>query len=361
MWLTDIKPENLMLVADPVAPGGERVKVLDFGIAKLTGERESGAAKTDTHAVMGTPMYMSPEQCSGAGRVDARTDVYALGCVLYQALAGRPPFEAEGAGELIGMHLFQTPKPLAELAPELPQPVTELVHRMLAKDKSQRPDMATTAHETSQLISQLSTGGFQSASTSWESRHSAPQGTPSSQATTIGGTAAQVLPQKRRRQLFILASTGTCAIGAIAVAFYSQQPERSRTPAASPAMSARAGIQPDLSSAPRGAAASSPADLRLAKHIFWRLETQPSEAFVIDPLGTVVGLTPWVHEQDPGTGQTRFRIKLDGYLDTEVFFDHAESSSLSVSLQRKAPTKGMKTPSTAGAPVSKKREIGYEE
>jgi len=78
----DLKPDNLMLVPDPVAPGGERVKLLDFGIAKLLKAADSNAPKTNTLAVMGTPMYMSPEQCAGAGGVDAKTDVYSLGCLL---------------------------------------------------------------------------------------------------------------------------------------------------------------------------------------------------------------------------------------------------------------------------------------
>lgn len=155
----DLKPDNLMLVADPIAPGGERVKVLDFGIAKLIGAEDRGGAKTDTHAVMGTPMYMSPEQCGGAGGVDAKTDVYSLGCVLYQALAGRPPFVAEGAGQLIGMHLFQTPPSLISLAPKVPPQVAELVHHLLTKDKAQRPSMSDAADEIGQLLSKMSGGG----------------------------------------------------------------------------------------------------------------------------------------------------------------------------------------------------------
>lgn len=155
----DLKPDNLMLVADPIAPGGERVKVLDFGIAKLTGAADHGVAKTDTRAVMGTPVYMSPEQCGGAGGVDAKTDVYSLGCVLYEALAGRPPFVAEGAGQLIGMHLFQTPPSLISLAPKVPPQVAELVHHLLTKDKAQRPSMSDAADEIGQLLSKMSGGG----------------------------------------------------------------------------------------------------------------------------------------------------------------------------------------------------------
>src|SRR5262249_22533545 len=98
----DLKPENIFLVGDAEGPGGERAKILRFGLAKLAGD---GHVKTHTEAVMGTPHFMSPEQCRGAGQVDQRADVYSLGCVLFTIVVGRPPFEAEGAGELIAMHL----------------------------------------------------------------------------------------------------------------------------------------------------------------------------------------------------------------------------------------------------------------
>lgn len=152
----DIKPDNLMLVVDTVAPGGERAKVLDFGIAKLSDLQDKGGVKTGTQQMMGTPAYMSPEQCAGAGGVDAKTDVYALGCVLYEALAGRAPFVAMGAGQLIGMHLYQSHPPLLALAPKVPAGVAELVHRMLTKNKDQRPSMTDTADDLAKLLSKLS-------------------------------------------------------------------------------------------------------------------------------------------------------------------------------------------------------------
>ncbi len=155
----DIKPDNLMLIADAVAPGGERVKLLDFGIAKLTHEGDKGGVKTATQTVMGTPSYMSPEQCAGAGGVDAKTDVYALGCVLYEILAGRPPFVAEGPGQLIGMHLFQSPPSLASLAPKVPEALAELVHRLLTKDKARRPTMSESADALGRLLSRQTGGG----------------------------------------------------------------------------------------------------------------------------------------------------------------------------------------------------------
>ncbi|HEX7837857.1 MAG TPA: serine/threonine-protein kinase, partial [Kofleriaceae bacterium] len=92
----DLKPANLFVVADPDVVGGERVKVLDFGIAKLTAE--AGAGKTQ--GVFGTPAYMSPEQCASTGAVDARADLYSLGCIFYELVCGRPPF-GHGGLELI--------------------------------------------------------------------------------------------------------------------------------------------------------------------------------------------------------------------------------------------------------------------
>src|SRR5262245_23764831 len=80
----DLKPDNIFVVPDPEAVGGERTKILDFGIAKLAGQ--GVGVKTQTSAVMGTPTYMSPEQCRGAGEVDQRSDIYSLGCILYEIL-----------------------------------------------------------------------------------------------------------------------------------------------------------------------------------------------------------------------------------------------------------------------------------
>lgn len=149
----DLKPGNLMLVRDPIAPGGERVKVLDFGIAKLM---ENGTRRTSTGAVMGTPLYMSPEQCRGAGEVDERSDVYSLGAMLYEMLAGRCPFEAAGGGEVLGMHLFVEPPPLAPLAPLAPAELVALTHRLLVKDREKRPRMAAAADDLSRIGARLS-------------------------------------------------------------------------------------------------------------------------------------------------------------------------------------------------------------
>jgi len=133
----DLKPENIYIVPDPEVPGGERAKILDFGIAKLTGDAGS-SVKTQASAIMGTPTYMSPEQCRGAGQVDQRSDVYALGCVLFTLLTGRPPFVADGMGHLLVMHMSEAPPAPSSLRPGLPPEVDALVLRCLAKNASDR-------------------------------------------------------------------------------------------------------------------------------------------------------------------------------------------------------------------------------
>jgi eukaryotic-like serine/threonine-protein kinase len=140
----DLKPDNIFLVPDPDMPTGERPKLLDFGIAKLADNQRPGehSARTRTGAVMGTPTYMSPEQCRGAGHVDHRSDIYSLGCILYEMLTGRPPFVAEGVGEIIGAHLFFPPTPPTQLVPTISAQAEALTMQLLAKKPEERVQSA---------------------------------------------------------------------------------------------------------------------------------------------------------------------------------------------------------------------------
>ena len=129
----DLKPDNLFVVNDPADPTRERIKVLDFGIAKLQTMPAGSAMQTRTGTMMGTPVYMSPEQCLGTKTIDPRSDVYALGVILFEMLAGRPPFVSEGFGELVNMHLNVRPPSLRDVNPAVPEPVAALVAKALEK------------------------------------------------------------------------------------------------------------------------------------------------------------------------------------------------------------------------------------
>jgi len=128
----DLKPENVFLVPDPAMPGGERVKILDFGIAKML-DPSAGAAHTRTGSVLGTPVYMSPEQCMAAPGIDHRADLYSLGCVFFQLLCGRPPFDVSGIGELLGAHIYTPPPVPSTLTPAISPMLDAIVLRLLAK------------------------------------------------------------------------------------------------------------------------------------------------------------------------------------------------------------------------------------
>lgn len=131
----DIKPENILLTSDNETP-----KLLDFGIAAM---KESATAVSRTHGLLLTPPYAAPEQWKGlpAEDLDARTDLYALGCVLYEMLTGQTPFQASNTEGWMYQHLQEEPQPPVHLRPELTDwpGLDALVLRLLAKDREQRP------------------------------------------------------------------------------------------------------------------------------------------------------------------------------------------------------------------------------
>jgi hypothetical protein len=129
----DLKPDNIFLIDRD--GDADFVKVLDFGIAKLTGD--AADVRTQTGAILGTPYYMSPEQCDG-GRIDRRTDVYAVGVILYQMLTGRLPFTGSKLTELLVAHATQAPPPLRSIDPTIAPSIEGAVLQALEKDPERR-------------------------------------------------------------------------------------------------------------------------------------------------------------------------------------------------------------------------------
>jgi serine/threonine-protein kinase len=134
----DLKPANLFVVTR--ADGTPSVKVLDFGISKVTGMAASGSdlGMTKTTTVMGSPLYMSPEQMASSKDVDPRTDIWALGAILYELLAGTVPFQADTITQLCVMILQQPAPNLRNLRPDTPDGLQHVIMRALEKDRNQR-------------------------------------------------------------------------------------------------------------------------------------------------------------------------------------------------------------------------------
>ncbi|MDQ3341879.1 MAG: protein kinase, partial [Myxococcota bacterium] len=227
----DLKPDNIFLVPDSELSSGERVKILDFGIAKL-----NASGMTQDGGAMGTPAYMSPEQWKNTSKVDGRADIYSLGCLVFEMACGRPPFVADSIGELCVLHLGETPPRARSIVPELPAAFDELVARLLAKSAEERPtlreakaaftqwanDFRGVAAPTMLPDGLMPTMAPGSIPPRWDTpaapRVAAAQ-TP--RPTTLGGSAMAVTtpPPPARSKLPLLGGVGVLAIAGVVAAF----------------------------------------------------------------------------------------------------------------------------------------------
>jgi len=149
---------------------------------------------TNTSQVMGTPTYMSPEQCRGAGLVDQRSDVYSLGCLMFALITGGPPFEAVGSGEVIAMHLREPPPAPSSRLFGVPPEIDALVARCLAKDPAQR---FGSASELAAAIGELAGAA---SSPNWQTAHPGrPPAADAIASTTLSGASGATSPRVRIR------------------------------------------------------------------------------------------------------------------------------------------------------------------
>jgi serine/threonine protein kinase len=204
----DLKPANIFLCErmDTVPD----VRVLDFGVAKFTaqsGEAAETAHLTRTGEVLGTPYYMPPEQVFGEHDVDHRADVWSLGVILYECLAGCRPFEGSNAGQILKAIMMGKLRPLADIAPRVPEAVSSLVARMLTIERPERPSDLREVLETLRPFADVQVQSFGTA------RFVKPENVDPFSETTFSP------PTRRRWPIFAAAGAALCLLAAGGVAW----------------------------------------------------------------------------------------------------------------------------------------------
>jgi serine/threonine-protein kinase len=217
----DLKPHNIVILDDP--PGRDLLKILDFGLAKsLTQETTSLVTQTD--ALLGTPLYMPPEQILGKPS-DQRADLYSLGCMLYQMASGRPPFIGDNINSVLASHVHESALPLPD---HVPRPLTALIQQLMAKAPGDRPASASLVRDAIAAIAGAAPAEIGAATE--------PTPVPPRAAWSAPGTTGSIdAPPRPRRAVWIIA--GLLAAGftaGLGFAWRSSGPSSSTSGGAAP-------------------------------------------------------------------------------------------------------------------------------
>jgi serine/threonine protein kinase len=329
----DLKPENAFLVADAEAPGGERVKVLDFGVAKLTADA-APADKTRTGAVIGSPAYMSPEQCRGSTQVDARSDVYALGCMMFEMACGDLPFTGEGGGEVLAKHIYEpAPRPRARV-PTLSAELEKVILRCMAKAPADRfASAADLAHALDRWPPPPAV------------RESIVRTTPfertSLSSTTLGGSAAEARSPKRRRRAVVAVGAGLSVLAGTTILLWRLRPPMD-IPTVTPVVTALVNTIDARPPPPAPDAAPPP-----SRMIRLDIVTTPEGATVYRAVdGVRLGTTPFSRELERTDGQAEFLLRKAGYQDRRITLptDHDAMTGIKLTPEPRKRPPGKKDP-----------------
>jgi len=355
----DLKPDNVFLVADPDHPPDDlsrpRIKMLDFGIAKLTKVATEPGSQTRTGVILGTPLFMAPEQCRGAGSVqlDQRVDVYALGCILHMMLAGKPPFPYEGFGEIVSAHMTAPPPPLRTLDSTIPASIEAFVLRLLAKEPTGRPaSMAAVGEELRHL--QGSPAAIRSTITGSESpsehQTRAPQHLRDSAALSTFRSAASAIEQApeteriaRGRGLRWMA--GAAAVAGVAGMLWLARSRSAPRPASPPASTGAPVVRSDPPAgvvlpidagaiAPAEKVAAAKAAVAAPEPVMVVIKTAPAGAHVFDArTGELLGTTPLRRKFPRGPEQAQLSVRKDGYRPRKLNVRLDQDQDLNIGLE----------------------------
>ncbi|HMF41089.1 MAG TPA: serine/threonine-protein kinase [Polyangia bacterium] len=356
----DLKPDNLFVTPDPRAPSSELIKILDFGIAKLASFADGAIShKTHTGAMLGTPLYMSPEQCLGVKEVDRRTDIYSLGCILYEMLCGAPPFVSEGFGALVNMHINQPPEPPSKHSPQISPGVERLVLKMLAKNADERFQSMDAVREALGVE-------IARAPTYRPGDTAPPEERPrrySSSATTLSEAAAvaagTVPPRGGSRRALGVGAIAVAIVAVVAVAALRRGPSSTSAPAAPPPPPPVLSVTPAPAPAapavpaPAAAAATAPAAVEVV------LDSNP-EGALVSAEGVAIGTTPMKWQVAPTGNPRTLTFKLAGYRTEIMQANPAAGLRLRPTLERQAAHRSHSKPSLSPRPGSPVDDIKSE-
>jgi serine/threonine-protein kinase len=342
----DLKAENVFLGRDP--DGGVFPKLLDFGIAKLMAE-EGHKHRTQTGTPVGTPYYMSPEQCRGRD-VDHRTDYYAFGVLAYRMLTGRYPLDAADYLSVLIRQMADEPAPASSIAPELPEGVDEALAWLMAKEPAQRPPSLRAAL----LAIEAAAAEAGIAVPSWDvssgphgqlgtqpAHAAAPRASgPSPASAGIAGVRGAAARRRRRGHALVVG----LALAAGAAAMVITMQLRGAEPASAPAASAPSApvLVPGPAPAPEApsaapsapAAASAPAAPPATAHVIVTVTGVPDGTDVL--IGSVsVGVAPGPVQLDRGDRPVVLTFKAPGHVPASRTITPDGDRALSVQLKRR--------------------------
>ncbi|HEX3903323.1 MAG TPA: serine/threonine-protein kinase [Polyangia bacterium] len=343
----DLKPHNVQLVSKP--DGLPHVKILDFGVAKILASPDGAqSVKTRTGSLMGTPLYMSPEQCKGAVTLDHRTDIYSLGVMLFEMLSGRPPFVAEGVGELFAKHMLEEPPQLTDFAPHVPPHMTAAIMKSLSKEPRDRFQSMDEFRKA--LVGEVKLADAPARSTAVRPASASTTQTLSTKASTTLSAASSEIddalqPAGGRNVKLWAGIASVAAVAGIGLVVMSGNHGKPQIPQA--ALPAPAPVAPPA-----------PVEPPAAKTVTLRFEAEPSGAHLYAKQegkkdGKDLGEIPLELQLPKGAVSSDYLFKLAGYREVSLSAKPNADRTLHVSLEKlAAPPLTASEPSRHHAPAA---------